>query len=164
MSHQRICEDLPPVVIHDQHVEAVQEFKYLGTFFDRTLSFTVNTEYIFKKAMQLLYLIRKLDSFDVSKNILELVYQSLVESVLTCDIYAWYGHLGAKNKTRLAKIINMASKIIGKEQKQLGGIYKIHVKRKAQRILADPGHPLADEFIKLPSGSNQEHLQKVFYT
>ncbi len=79
MSHQRICEDLPPVVIHDQHVEAVQEFKYLGTFFDRTLSFTANTEYIFKKAMKRLYLIRKLDSFDVSKNILELVYQSLLK-------------------------------------------------------------------------------------
>lgn len=35
------------VLINDQPVEAVEEFKYLGTFF--LLSFTTNTEYTKKK-------------------------------------------------------------------------------------------------------------------
>lgn len=46
----------------------------------------------------------------------------------------------------------MASKIIGKEQKQLPCIYSMLVKRKAHRILAEPVHPSSDEYIKLPSG------------
>lgn len=37
------------VLINDQPVEAVEEFKYLGTFFFN-LSFTTNTEYIKKKS------------------------------------------------------------------------------------------------------------------
>ena len=36
-----------PVIINAQPVEKVEEFKYLGTFFDCTLSFTMNTDYIF---------------------------------------------------------------------------------------------------------------------
>lgn len=46
----------------------------------------------------------------------------------------------------------MASKIIGKGQKQLACIYNMLVKRKAHRILAEPGQPSSDEYIKPPSG------------
>lgn len=152
VGHQRIDVDLPPAMIDNQQVEVVQEFKYLGTFFDCNLSFTFNTEHIFKKAMQRLHLIRELNSFYVGKNILDLVYQGLVESVLCYNICTWYGHLGVKNRAKLAKIVKMASKIIGREQKQLGCIYDDGVEWKAHRILADPSHPLASEFQKLPSG------------
>ncbi len=85
-------------MIHDQPVEAVEEFKYLGNFFDCTLSFTANTEYIFKKAMQRSHLIRKLDSYNISKHILEAIYRSLVESVLTLNMCTWYGHRGRTTK------------------------------------------------------------------
>lgn len=95
------------------------------------MSFTFNTEHIFKKAMQRLHLIRELNSFYVGKNILDLVYQGLVESVLCYNICTWYGHLGVKNRAKLAKIVKMASKIIGREQKQLGCIYDDRVERKA---------------------------------
>ena len=96
-------------------VEAV-EYKYLETFFDRTFSFIANTEYIFQKAMQSLYLIRKLDSHDMSKNFLETVYRGLVESILTFNMCTWE---------------------IGKEQKQLGCIYKMQVEQKARQIVSD---------------------------
>ena len=99
-----------------------------------------------------MYFIRKLDSYDVSKSILETVYRSLVESVLMFNMHTWYGNLGAKNKNRLTKIVNTASKIIGKGQKQLGLCYETQVKQKAQQIVSDSMHPLFREFIKMPSG------------
>ena len=61
--------------------------------------------------MQRMYLIRKLDSYDVSKSILETVYRSLVESVLTFNMHTCYGNLGAKNKNRLTKIVNTQVKL-----------------------------------------------------
>ena len=146
------CHDLIPVVLNDQHVEEVEELKYLGTFFDSTLSFTKNTEYIFKKAMQRLYLLRKLNSYGVSEDILETVYRSLIESVLTFDMYTWFGNLGVRNRNTLSRIVKMGSKIVGKGQRQLTDIYTTRMRRKAQHIVSDPVHPLFTEFKKLPSG------------
>lgn len=67
--------------------------------------------------MQRLYLLRKLNSYGVSKDILETAYKSLVESVLTFDVYTWFGNLGAKNRNKLSRIVNMGSKIVGKGQR-----------------------------------------------
>ena len=41
-------------------------------------------------------------------------------------------------ENRLSRITNMASQMIGKEQKQLGRIYKMQVKQKARQIVSDP--------------------------
>lgn len=67
------------------------DFIILGTFLDCKLSFLsyVNIDYVFKKWMHRLYLLRWLNSFGVSKHILEVVYKSLVESVLSFIITVW---------------------------------------------------------------------------
>ena len=80
-------------------------FKYLGTIIDQTLSFTENSESIFKRANQRLFLIRELRSFGVSQHILEMAYGGLVESILQFNINAWYGNLSGKNKNKLSKIV-----------------------------------------------------------
>ena len=61
----------------------------------------------------------------------------------------WYGNVSAKNKIKLARVVNTASKLIGNEQKHLPSIYNAALKR---QILYDPTHPLNDAFQKLPSG------------
>ena len=43
------------------------------------------------------FLLRKLKSFDVSQHILQLVYRSLIESVLSFNIITWYGNVSGKN-------------------------------------------------------------------
>lgn len=75
-------ELLQPVTIAGQTVEVVDDFKYLSTQVDSKLSFKENTDFIFKKCSQRLYLLRKLNNFGMSQNILETVYKSLVESTL----------------------------------------------------------------------------------
>ena len=69
-----------PIYIDNQGVDIVSSFKYLGTLIDTNLIFCDHIDYIYKKAQQRLYLLRKLQSFDVSQHILELVYRGLIES------------------------------------------------------------------------------------
>ena len=99
-----------------------------------------------------MYLLRKLRSFGVSSHVPESVYRCLVESVLSFNIVTWYGNLSVKNRARLAPVVNMASKIIGVEQKQLCDLYHLSVSRKSLSILHGKTHPLNFCFQHLPSG------------
>ena len=76
-------------------VETVTSFKYLGTHIDDKLNFTNNTDFIYKKAQQRLFLLRKLKSFNVSEKVLESVSRSLKESILTFNLVMprWYGNV-----------------------------------------------------------------------
>ena len=91
---------LQPVRIKTEDVESVKTFKYLGTVLDSNLSFTTHVDTVCKKANQRMYLIRKLKTFDVDKKMLEMIYRSLVESILTFNIVTFYGHLTVKQKNR----------------------------------------------------------------
>ena len=53
------------IEIHDEKVEIVHSYKYLGTIFEDTLKWDLNTEVITKKRHQRLRLLQKLKSFDV---------------------------------------------------------------------------------------------------
>ena len=68
-------------------VEQVKHFKYLGTQIDHRLSFTQNGEGVYKKAQQRMCLLRKLKGFDVRKDILLTVYQTLIESVTPSKLH-----------------------------------------------------------------------------
>ena len=84
--------------------------------------------------------------------VLELVYRSLVLSVLTFNIVTWYGNLRVKERTKLNRIVNLASKIIGKQQEKLSDIFYKFSRRKAIKIVNDSSHPLNSNFTLLRSG------------
>ena len=130
----------------------MSNFKYLGTLIDNKLSFSDNSDLIYKKSQQRLYLLRKLRSLDVSRELLQIVYKSLVESVLTFNIVVWYGNLGVKGKAKLARIVGMAGKIIGAKQDSTSDLYLTAVELKTAWILDDAKHPLFSQFLKLRSG------------
>ena len=85
-------------------------------------------------------------------NILETVYKSLVESVPSFNMIMYYGNINIQRRNKLQRIVSMASKIIGKPQKHLSGIYEERITNKAEKIISDPSHPLHSEFELLPSG------------
>ena len=152
-SRGKNCDALfQPLSIHGQLVEQVQTFKYLGTEIDACLSFSHHANSIHKKAQQRLYLLRKLRAFNVSKDILTLVYRSLIESTLTYNISSWFNFLTTTTKTKLSRIINQASKITRTPQPPLTELYRRSVMRKATFITEDPSHPLHHSFMLLPSG------------
>ena len=138
--------------INDEKVEKVDNFKYLGTVLDRGLKFKHHVDFIVKKANQRMYLIRKLKSFSVECPVLEMAYRSLVQSILSFNIVTWYGQIDVKDKARLNRIVNIASKVIGINQPSLSNIYHDFIKRKAHKILADDSHPMYNVFELLPSG------------
>ena len=80
------------------------------------LSFAENADYIFVfffKASQRLFLIRKLKGFVVSQDVLERIYSSLVESILTFSMTVRCGNLSMRSKGKLTRTVNTARKVIG---------------------------------------------------
>ena len=78
-----------PIFIDNQKVEIVKSFKYLGILVDESLSFCDHVDYVYKKAQQRLFLLRKLKSFNVNQCILQLVYRVLQSAfylfnIITC--------------------------------------------------------------------------------
>ena len=66
---------------------------------------------------------------------------------------AWFGSLSVQLKTRIAKIVNTAMKVIGKSDPQtLQTIFEKKVLRLAQGVMSDLSHILFSEYEMLPSG------------
>ena len=145
-------DPVQPLSMKGHNVEIVNNFKYLGSIIDSNLNFSDNTDNIFKSCNQRLHLLRRLNSFRVSKNIMETVYKNLIEGILTFNMAMWYGNLNMECRGKLQRIVNLASKIIGKKQKPLSCIYNEMLRKKSVKIINDPSHPLHREFDLLPSG------------
>ena len=128
-----------------------KQYKYLGTVVDENLTFTNNVDHIYKTAHKRMFLLRKLRSFNFSTEVLQLVYRSLIESVLSFNLVSWYGNVFVKNKARLARVVNQAGKIVGIKQLQLYDLYQLALRRKAVQIYHDSTHPLNSTFETLPS-------------
>lgn len=139
------------VRIANEEVEIVDSFKYLGVFIDSNMTFNDHIDAVFKKAQQRLFLLRKLRYFNVHQSVLEMVYRSLIESILTFNIVTWYGNISVKNKAKLCRIVKIASKIVGQPQRQLTSLYEDAMVRKARKIICDSTHPLYPSFEILPS-------------
>ena len=48
----------------------------------------------------------------MSAEFLQLVYRSLIESVLSLNLVSWYGNLSVENEARLALVVNQAGCVI----------------------------------------------------
>lgn len=82
------------------------------------------------------------------------VYRSPVESVLTLNASTWFNNkVTIKHKTRLSRIVNHPSKIIGyPDSAYLSSTAAQWSLRKGSLITEDPLHPLHHSFQLRPSG------------
>ena len=151
-SKQRQLAEAVTTTIQGEPVELVEEYRYLGTIFDGLLRFSSNTEEIIKKCHQRQYLLRKLRSFDVNKDILLTFYHSFIESVLTFSFISWFHSISLQDRTRLLSITKVCSKIIGHPVRALSAFCDQQTLRTAHRILHDSSHTLHPVFEWLPSG------------
>ncbi|KAJ0032067.1 hypothetical protein NQD34_002148 [Periophthalmus magnuspinnatus] len=99
-----------------------------------------------------MYLLRKLNSFNVNRNILNNFYCSFIESLLTFSFICWFQSLSLKDRNKLQNIVKTCSKITGVKQRELHSLWEERVLSKAKCLLAHPLHPLAPDFIMMPSG------------
>lgn len=150
-SSRRELTTAATTTIHGSPVETV-EYKYLGTILDNQLRFSSNTEGILRKCHQRMYLLRKLNSFSVSNNILLTFYYTFIESVLAFSICCWYHSITLQDRNRLHNIVKVCSKIIGLPARHLSTVYEQQASGLARRILSDTTHTLYPAFERLPSG------------
>ena len=83
---------------------------------------------------------------------MELVYKSVIESLLTFNIIVWSGNLSLANKNKLGRVVKNASKNIGKQQEEINSIYQRSIRKKAASIVLDKLHPLNTQFEIFLSG------------
>jgi hypothetical protein len=126
--------DVTASMIHNEPVEIVDTFKYLGTVFDNKLKWDVNTEHIVKRGQQRVHLLRKLNSFSVSPVILCRFYQSFIESLISFSFICWFRSLSVHDKNSLTGIVNLCSKIIGERQRDLSSFCDQQTVRKVASI------------------------------
>ena len=77
-------------------------------------------------------------------------YRAFIESGSDLLFFGWFGSLSVKNKTVLARVVNVCSKIVGERQASLNKLYESRAVRKGRKIAGGRAHVLARHFELLP--------------
>ena len=139
------------IIIGDENIERVNEYKYLGFMIDNQLKGSCNTDMVTKKCNQRLHFLRILNNMHVDKVIISLFYKSTLESIINFSITAWYGRLSCKCKNRLGRIVKKAKKLRA-ETKVIDELYQEGVIKQVDKIMNDASHPLHSQYVFLRSG------------
>ena len=70
-------------------------------------------------------------------------YRDFIEYVLTFSFWGWFGSLCVKNKNKLARVVNVCSKILGERYASSNELYESRAVRKGRQIAGDSAHVLA---------------------
>ncbi|KAK7098508.1 hypothetical protein V1264_002783 [Littorina saxatilis] len=134
------------IVIKGEVVEKVEQYKYLGVIIDNKLTWKPNSDALVKKLHSRLYFLRKLRSFNIRQEILQMFYTSTCNSVLYFGSVCWGGNINKQDRDRLDKFIRKASGVVGRKQDNFTSTHERRLTDKVQKILADDSHPLRPEF------------------
>ena len=93
------------VVIKGVEVERMETYTYLGVIFVKILNCKENTNAIVKTAHTRLYCLRKLRSFDISSQTLQMFFTFAISSVLTFGCVCWSGNVSKQDSGRVDNII-----------------------------------------------------------
>ena len=113
---------------------------------------------VLKKVNGRMYCLRKLRSFNVCNQMLQIFYTSVVCSVLTFAAVCWGGNLGKADKDKLEKVIKKAGGVVGRGQDTLSDMYSRKVTDRLKIILTDETHPMHDELSSRHSNRSNRIL------
>ena len=131
------------IIIQNEIVERVLDYKYLGVFFDEKLDWIKNSESLQAKIHQRLHFMRKLSSFSIDKTILNLFFESCVMSLFYFSITAWGGNIRAVERDNMERVIKHCLKLVNaKDMISVDDILQIACRRKLNCVLKDNTHPL----------------------
>ena len=102
---------------------------------------------------------RKLKSLAVDKTILNLFYNSVVQSVISYCIVCWFGNLFQKDKKSINRIVKCATRL-GCDVVPYDNVYEKAIVEKVKNILNDNDHSLF-QFYKFLSTSTSR-LSSIF--
>ncbi|KAL0202579.1 hypothetical protein M9458_000597, partial [Cirrhinus mrigala] len=149
---------LPPLIIMNSTVAAVDSFKFLGTNISQDLKWDIHIDSTVKKAQQRLYFLHQLKKFNLPQALMTQFYSAVIESVLCSSITVWFGAASKSDIRRLQRTVRTAERIIGVHLPNLQDLYISRVKKWAGNIIQDPSHPGHNLFALLPSGRRYRSL------
>ena len=150
--------DHSPLLINNQAVERVSEFKFLGLSVSETLSWSTNTASVIGKAQQRLYFLRKLKQADLPRALLVNFYHCAVESVLTYCVSVWFSSCTKAEQEALQRVVKAAGRIIGSPLPSITSVFTSRCRSLSQRIVTDQSHPAHHLFHLLPSGRRYQSI------
>lgn len=72
-----------PIIIANEQIGRVEEYKCLGIVIDDKLTGSQNTQHVYKKCQQRIHCLRLLGNIRVDHTILSLFYKAVIESILS---------------------------------------------------------------------------------
>ena len=145
-----------PVVIKDDVVDVVTNFKYLGVSLQDDMRWSSHIAVQVKKCNKRLYHVRCLHKLNVDSKIICMFYNCVVSIVLFYAISCWYNSCTEHQKSAILKIRKRCSRIISPLWRdKLEHPRDIYLKRClafAKKVMDDQHHPLHQYFVLLPSG------------
>ena len=130
------------VIIKCKEISTTDIYKYLGVTIDKNLNWHEQGSCVINKINQRLYFIRKLNSFNINRNIISLFYSSTMESIICFCLIAWGGNLTYKEENKINSIIKKVQKITHIPQLPLKNLFIKLVTKKINQIKANSQHPL----------------------
>ena len=100
-----------PIFLKNEEVERVDIFRYLGAFIDNKLNWSENTKQFLSKLNSRFYCLRKLASFNVNSNILQLFYSSTICGVLTSGVTVWGNSMTQGDKDKFDRIFRRRERL-----------------------------------------------------
>ena len=109
-----------PIMVKGEAVEQVD--KYLGLVIDNKLVWHENTDEIIKKVHSRLFCLKKLRSFRMREDILEVFSLSTISSVLTNGCVCWGGTASKQDRDRREKTTRKAGGMTGRQQETFDAV------------------------------------------
>ena len=142
----RVDPDL--VTIGRDPVQRTDHYKYLGVIIDDRLSWSDHIDYVCKKLSPRLYCLRRMNKFQVNRDIMTMFYDSVIASIFKYVVTSWGGNAKTGDKERIASYINQASRVMGCSLLSFDNICKTEISKKLNRIMKDTCHPLYSIFTE----------------
>ena len=149
--------DPQPVDIKGSAVARVETYKYLGIVLNNKLSWGDHVDLIVKKLNSRMYCLRKLNSFHITPEILNVFYTSTIVSVWRYCLVCWGGNVSKREKRRIDSIVRKAERVIGASQPSVDSVYLDLVGGKLEMVWSDTSHPLYGQLRSqlIPRGSGR---------
>ena len=148
------------IVISDECVERVSDYKYLGVTVNERLDWSVHAENVMSKVNQRMYFVRKLNSFGIDSVLVSLFYRAAVQSLFSFCIIVWGGNLARKESERFDRVARRVSRMTAINQESFDEIFEKFTVRKIESILKDSKHPLFS-LISFSKRSNRIIIMKT---
>ena len=155
---RRAKTPVTPVTIQGVPVDTVEEYKYLGVYFNNKLDWSRNAEAVYKKGQSRLFFPRRLRSFNICRTMLRLFYESVVASVIFFAVTCGGSGLRVADTNRLNKLIRRAGELVGEELDSLTTMAEKRMLSRLQAILDNVSHPLYDTLAQQRSSFSRRLL------